>query len=199
MADYYSSLGILHQTSCVETQQQNSVVERKHRHLLNVTRALLFHSHLPKSFWSFVVCHAAFIINRLPTHVLHNKTQYELLHDIPPTYLDLKTFGCLAFASTLTHNRTKLDSRARKCIFLGYRPGTKGYLLFELMTHDIFISRNAIFYETIFLILILCTLTHIALICLMILTLLSLICLLFTCPFTLITQLPILITTMIIP
>src|SRR4051812_5725298 len=60
MPSYYASLGIIHQRSCVETPQQNSVVERKHRHLLNVTRSLLFHAHLPKNFWSYALCHATF-------------------------------------------------------------------------------------------------------------------------------------------
>jgi len=150
MPIYYSSIGILHQTSCVETPQQNSIVERKHRHLLNVTRSLLFHSKLHKCFWSYDLTHATFLINRLPTPIINNKTPFELLFKQPPTFLDLKVFGCLSFASTLVQQRDILDPRARKCIFLGYKFGTKGYVLFDLTTRSAFISRHVIFHEEIF-------------------------------------------------
>jgi hypothetical protein len=67
MPQFFASKGILHQTSCVESPQQNGRVERKHQHILNIARALLIQSNLPKSFWSYAVSHAVFIMNRIPT------------------------------------------------------------------------------------------------------------------------------------
>lgn len=48
---FFREHGILHQQSCVQTLQQNGVVERKHRHLLDVARALRFQANLPLTFW----------------------------------------------------------------------------------------------------------------------------------------------------
>lgn len=50
LLDYYSENGILLETSCTDTPQQNGVVERKHRHILDVARALRFEAGLPIEF-----------------------------------------------------------------------------------------------------------------------------------------------------
>ena len=73
---YMIQNGILHQTSCVDTPSQNGVVERKNRHLLETARALLFQMNVPKSFWADAVSTACFLINRIPSSVLHGETPY---------------------------------------------------------------------------------------------------------------------------
>jgi hypothetical protein len=50
MRPFFNGLGILFQHSCPATPQQNGVGERKHRHLLNVARALRFQACLPLQF-----------------------------------------------------------------------------------------------------------------------------------------------------
>jgi hypothetical protein len=105
---------------------------------------------LPKIFWAHAVAHAVHIINRLPTPFLSQKSPFQMLYDILPDLNNLKVFGSLVFASTLQSNRHKFDSRSRKCISLGLKPGVKGHILFDLKSKEIFLSRDVVFFEHIF-------------------------------------------------
>lgn len=75
---------------------------------------------------------------------------FDMINDIPPTFNELKVFGWICFVSILSIHRTKLDYKAHKCLFVGFKPKIKDYVLFDLNTCDTFTSRNVIFYECIF-------------------------------------------------
>ena len=86
----------------------------------------------------------------LPTPLLNNHSPHFHVYHAHPDLSNLRVFGTLCFASTLQAHRTKFQPRAKKCIYLGHSFGTKGFLLFDLHTREIFVSRHVIFYETIF-------------------------------------------------
>ena len=125
-------------------------MERKHQDILNITKALLFQSLLPNFFWNFATAHTVFLLNRLPSVALDFCTPYEKLYCKLPNLSFLKVFGCQCYASTLTSHRKKLDPRARTCVYLGQKSGVKGYVLYEIHTREVFISRNVVFQETVF-------------------------------------------------
>ena len=125
-------------------------MERKHRHLLCIVRALQIQSQLPIKFWGDCVLHAAYLINRLPSPLLHDKIPFELLFHKLPDYSHVKVFDCLCFSSTIPHNRSKFSPRARKRVFLGYPFNVKGYKVFDIESHTIFVSRDVIFHESVF-------------------------------------------------
>ncbi|KAH9669827.1 retrovirus-related pol polyprotein from transposon RE2 [Citrus sinensis] len=149
LRSFFQDHGVVFQTSCVYTPQQNGVVERKHCHILQVARALKFQAHLPTQFWGECALTAVHIINRLPSLVISFKTPYNLLYSKPPSFFHLRVFGCLAYATNV-HTSHKFDSRAIPSIFIGYPIAQKGYKLFNLSTKKIFTSRDVKFHETIF-------------------------------------------------
>ena len=57
----FSSLGIIHQTTCVHTPQQNGIAERKHRHLLEMARELRFQAHVPLKLWGGMYSYCCFL------------------------------------------------------------------------------------------------------------------------------------------
>ncbi|KAE8711005.1 hypothetical protein F3Y22_tig00110307pilonHSYRG00083 [Hibiscus syriacus] len=120
--ELFANLGIIHQFSYVETPQQNSVVERKHQHLVDVARALYFQSKVPIKFWGDCLLTATYLINRLSSPVLNNKYPYEVLYGHLPDYSRLRAFGCLCFVSTLKSQQDKFSTLAFPVVFLGYSP-----------------------------------------------------------------------------
>ncbi|KAL6315929.1 hypothetical protein AAG906_013763 [Vitis piasezkii] len=134
-------------SSCAHTPQQNGVAERKNRHLVETTRTILLHSNVPFRFWGDVVLTACYLINRMPSSVLHDQIPYSLLFPDQPLYfLPPRFFGCTCFVHILTLDRQAF-AKAMKCLFLGYSRLQKGYRCYSLETHRYFISADVTFFE----------------------------------------------------
>lgn len=115
-----------------------------------MARSLMFQSHVPLEYWGECVMTAVFLINRLPSPILANKTPYELLTSKSPDYSQLKVFGCLCYVFTSPKQHHKFQPRAKACIFLGYPSGFKGYKILDMESNVISIPRHVIFHEAIF-------------------------------------------------
>jgi hypothetical protein len=145
------SVGILHQTSCPNTPQQNGVAERKNRHLLEITRSLLIGSNVPSYLWGEALSSAVYLINRVPSSVLNFKKPIDVLsnhytlnsvNNLPP-----HIFGCVIYVHLHPHQRTKLESRAMKCVFVGYSTNQKGYKAYNPSLKKYFVSMDVTFHE----------------------------------------------------
>lgn len=84
------------------------------KHILNVGRALLVQSKLPKQMWSYVVLRATYLINHIPSPLLQNKSHFFHRFGSDHDINELKVLGSLCYASILQNHRTRLDSIVRK-------------------------------------------------------------------------------------
>ncbi|XP_074303587.1 uncharacterized protein LOC141638036 [Silene latifolia] len=83
----------------------------------------------------------------MPTSVLNWKSPFEILFQEKPSYDELRVFGSLCYASMPNTYKDKFGQRARKCVFIGYPYDEKGYKLYDLDTHKIFVNRDVVFRE----------------------------------------------------
>jgi GAG-pre-integrase domain len=135
------------QISCPYTPQQNGLVERRHRHIVELGLATMFNANIPMQYWSDVFESVTFIINRLPSSALEFQTPYQLLFNKPPDYKFFKTIGCKCYPYTRPYSTHKLSPRSKPCVFIGYSSIYKGYKYLDLRTNRIYISRHVIFDE----------------------------------------------------
>ena len=111
-------------------------------------RSMLSNSGLEKHFWVQVVRTTCYLINRSPSTALDGGIPREVWTGKKLNYSHLKIFGCEAFVHIPKENRTKLDDKSMKCIFLGYADDEFGYHLLDLIKYKIIRSRDVIFNES---------------------------------------------------
>lgn len=116
LSPFFKKLSILHQTSCVDTPQQNGRVERKHRHILNVAWACLVQAKLPSTLWVESILAAAHLVKYTPSQVLQGRSPYKILFGKKPDYDKLRVFGYLCYAHRKSRDKDRIGDRSRTCI-----------------------------------------------------------------------------------
>ncbi|KAH9659090.1 Integrase catalytic domain-containing protein [Citrus sinensis] len=123
--------GIQRQFTVAYTPQQNGVAERMNRTLTERIRAMLRTAGLSNSFWAEAAKTACYIVDRSSFTTIGLKIAMKMWTGKPADYSYLHAFGCPVSVMYNAQKRTKLDPKSRKCIFLGYADGVKGYRLDE--------------------------------------------------------------------
>lgn len=144
---FLTDLGIVHRVICPHTHHQNGVVERKHRHIVDLGLTLLSQASLPLTYWDYAFPTAVFLINRLPSAAIQFQVPYSMLFHTTPDYKFLRVFGCACFPLLRPYHSHKLDFRSQECLFLGYSTSHKGYKCLS-PCGKLYISKDVLFNES---------------------------------------------------
>ncbi|GJV12951.1 zf-CCHC domain-containing protein [Tanacetum coccineum] len=131
---YYKDIRISHQTSVARTPQQNVIVKRRNRALVEAARAMLIFSKALLFLWEEAIATACNTQNRSLIRKCHNKTPYELLHNKKPDLSYLYVFGALCYPTNDSDNLGKLQPKANIGIFIGYAPAKNAFLTYKKRT-----------------------------------------------------------------
>ncbi|GJS99129.1 retrovirus-related pol polyprotein from transposon TNT 1-94 [Tanacetum coccineum] len=125
---YFKEEGIEHQTSTPRTPEQNGVVERRNRTLVEAARTMLSASKLPLSFWA-------------------EATAYHIINDRKPSIKHLHIFGCICYITRDGENLDKMKEKGDPCVMVGYSTQSKGYRVYNKRTRLIVESIHVKFDE----------------------------------------------------
>ncbi|GJY60839.1 retrovirus-related pol polyprotein from transposon TNT 1-94 [Tanacetum coccineum] len=137
LREYYEKIDISHETSVARSPQQNGVVERRNRTLIEAARTMLIYAKAPLFLWAEAVATTCYTQNRSIIRLRHDKTPYELLHDKPPDLSFFHVFGALCYPTNDSENLGKLQPKADIGIFIGYAPTKKAFRIYNRRTRRI--------------------------------------------------------------
>ncbi|GJW34886.1 retrovirus-related pol polyprotein from transposon TNT 1-94 [Tanacetum coccineum] len=144
---FFKEEGIEHQTSTPRTPEQNGVVERRNRTLVEAARTMLSASKLPLFFWAEAIATACYTQNRSIIIPTHEKTAYHIINDRKPSIKHLHIFGCTCYLTRDGENLDKMKEKGDSCILVGYSTQSKGYRVYNKRTRLIVESIHLRFDE----------------------------------------------------
>ncbi|GKB51791.1 zinc finger, CCHC-type containing protein, partial [Tanacetum coccineum] len=123
--------GLNHHFTKPYSPQQNGVVERQNRSVIEMARSMMKSMQVPDTLWGEAVRQAVYIQNRVPTKTLGDTTPYERWSGKKPNLEHLRVFGCIAYLKVLRGHQQKLDSKSEMLVHLGTETGSKAYRLLD--------------------------------------------------------------------
>nr|GFD26155.1 retrovirus-related Pol polyprotein from transposon TNT 1-94 [Tanacetum cinerariifolium] len=133
--------------SSVRSPQQNGVVERQNRTLVEAARTMLIFSHAPLFLWAEAIATTCFTQNRSIIHRCFNKTPYELINGRKPDISFLHVFGALCYPKNDREDIRKLGAKGDIGFFIGYSADSCAYRIYNRRTKKIMETMNVSFDE----------------------------------------------------
>ncbi|GJY35154.1 retrovirus-related pol polyprotein from transposon TNT 1-94 [Tanacetum coccineum] len=134
---YFAKEGIRHETSTARTPEQNGVVERRNRTLVEAARTMLSAAKVPLFFWAEAIATACFTQNRSLVIPRHEKTPYHIINSRKPSVKFFYIFGSLCYIVKDGENLDKMKEKVDACIFVGYFTQSRAYRVFNKRTRII--------------------------------------------------------------
>nr|GEW32269.1 retrovirus-related Pol polyprotein from transposon TNT 1-94 [Tanacetum cinerariifolium] len=144
LKEYFDSVGITHETSATKTPQQNGVVERINRTLVEDARTILIFSHGPLFLYAEAIATVCYTKNRSIIHRCFNKTPYELIQGRKPDISYLYVFGALCYPKNDREDIGKLGAKGDIGFFIEYSINSVAYGVYNQRTKKIMETMNVI-------------------------------------------------------
>nr|GEZ23784.1 retrovirus-related Pol polyprotein from transposon TNT 1-94 [Tanacetum cinerariifolium] len=147
LAKFFDEVGITQQFFFARTPQQNGVVERRNRTLVEAARTMLSFANLQSFLWAEAIALACFTQNRSITHKCFDKIPYELINKRKPNIKIFRVFGCRCYLLNDYKDIGKLKAKGDIGVFVGYSKESAAFRIYKKQTRKIYESVNVNFDE----------------------------------------------------
>nr|GEV45128.1 retrovirus-related Pol polyprotein from transposon TNT 1-94 [Tanacetum cinerariifolium] len=147
LAKFFDDIGITQQFSAARTPQQNGVVERRNRTLVEAARTMLIFANLPLFLYDEAIATACFTQNHSIIHKHFDKTPYELMNKRKQNIKFFRVFRCRCYLLNDYEDVGKLKEKGDIGVFVGYSKESAAFRIYNKRTSKIHESVNVNFDE----------------------------------------------------
>nr|GEV18596.1 retrovirus-related Pol polyprotein from transposon TNT 1-94 [Tanacetum cinerariifolium] len=142
LAKFFDKVGITQQFSSIRKPQQNGVMERRNRTLVEVARTMLTFANLPSFLWAEAIATACFTQNRSIIHKHFDKTPYELINKRKPNIKFFRVFGCRCYLLNDYKDIGKLKAKGDMGVFVGYSKESATFKIYNKRTQEVILPHT---------------------------------------------------------